>query len=118
MRTAIAAAVLLVAAHAHAAYRISAWIPPWDANALASIQLNGGAIDEENPVWYSWNADGSIKKNWNAESPTWRAAMTGSDLVPTIQNVVAGSFDANAVAAMLASDASRDAHASAIFQLV
>jgi len=118
MRTAIVAVVLLVASHAHAAYRISAWIPPWDSNALTSIQANGGAIDESNPVWYSWNADGSVKKNWNAENSTWRAAMTGSTLVPTIQNVVSGSFSASAVSAMLATEATREAHASAIFQLV
>src|SRR5436190_15371261 len=95
---------LLVAAQSSAA-RIAAWIPPWDGNALTSIQLNANAVNESNPVWYSWNADGTIAKNWNAE--TWRAAMTGTQVIPTIQNVVNKSFDANAVATMLATPASR-----------
>ena len=96
----------------------SAWIPPWDANALTSIQSNMGALQESNPVWYSWNADGTIATNWNAENPTWRAAMTGTRLIPTIQNVIGGSFDAAAVQTMLATAAARDAHANAIAQIV
>src|SRR2546423_13026632 len=95
---------LLVAAQSSAA-RIAAWIPPWDGNALTSIQLNANAVNESNPVWYSWNADGTIAKNWNAEAPTWRAAMSGTQLVPTIQNVVNKAFDGGAAAAMLASPA-------------
>ncbi|HEV2719010.1 MAG TPA: glycosyl hydrolase family 18 protein [Thermoanaerobaculia bacterium] len=100
------------------AYRVSVWIPPWDGNALTSIQTNMGAVNEANPVWYSWNADGTIATNWNAENPTWRAAMTGATLIPTIQNVVDHSFSAAAVQTMLAAPASREAHAEAIFQLV
>ena len=119
LRPAVGAAVLLfVAAQAFASYRISAWIPPWDGNALTSIQMNGGAVNEANPVWYSWNADGTIAKNWNAENQTWRAAMTGATMVPTIQNVVNKSFSASAVETMLATPASREAHAAAIFNLV
>ena len=95
----------------------SAWIPPWDGNALTSIQMNAGALQESNPVWYSWNADGTIAKNWNAENDAWRAAMTGTRLMPTIQNVIAGSFSAIAVQTMLATADARDAHASAIAQL-
>jgi len=114
----VAAFVLAFAAQAFASYRITAWIPPWDQNALTSIQTNGGAVSESNPVWYSWNADGTIAKNWNAENNTWRAAMTGSALIPTIQNVVSKSFSASAVETMLATPASREAHAAAIFQLV
>ena len=50
---------------------------------------------------YVWNADGSIAKVWNAENPTWRAAMTGTELIPTIQNVVSGSFDGATAAKIL-----------------
>lgn len=118
-RPAVAAAfAMLVAAQTFASYRITAWIPPWDGNALTSIQTNGGAVNEANPVWYSWNADGTIVKNWNAENQTWRAAMTGATLIPTIQNVVNKSFSASAVETMLSTPASREAHATAIFQLV
>jgi len=111
-----AAVLALFVAPPAFAYRISAWIPPWDQGALASIQSHN--VDESNPVWYSWNADGSIAKNWNAENGTWRAAMTGSALLPTIQNVVNKSFDAAAVQTMLATAPSREAHAEAVFQLV
>ena len=107
---------LLVAAHSYA-YRIAAWIPPWDANALASAQLHAGALAESNPVWYSWNADATLAPNWNADNPAWRAAMSGTQLVPTIQNVVNHAFDGTAAAAMLASPAARDAHAEAVAQL-
>lgn len=109
---------LLTIAPASFAYRIAAWIPPWDGNALTSVQQNGNAIGESNPVWYSWNADATIVKNWNSEGASWRAAMTGSQLIPTIQNVVNKSFDGGAAATMLATPASREAHASAIAQLV
>ena len=108
---------LLIAAQSSAA-RIAAWIPPWDANALTSIQLNANAVSESNPVWYSWNADATIARNWNAENAAWRAAMTGTRLVPTIQNVINKTFDGNAAAAMLATPASREAHAESIAQLV
>jgi spore germination protein len=113
---AVAAALFFTAATSHA-YRVSVWVPPWNSGALTTVQANGGAIDESNPVWYSWNADGSIAKNWNAENATWRAAMNGSDLVPTIQNVVNKSFSASAVATMLASPTSREAHASSLASL-
>src|SRR5437588_4025181 len=107
---------VLVAAHAFA-YRISAWIPPWDGNALTSIQMNATAVGESNPVWFSWNADASIVRNWNSDNPAWRAAMTPTQLVPTLQNVVQGSFDGTAVANMLASAAAREAHANAVAPL-
>jgi hypothetical protein len=48
----IAAVLLALAAPSFAAYKTSVWIPPWDANALTSIQANAGSITESNPVWY------------------------------------------------------------------
>jgi spore germination protein YaaH len=44
--------------------------------------------------------------------------MTGSQLIPTIQNVVNHSFDGDAAASVLGTAQSREAHASAIAQLV
>lgn len=105
-----------MSATAHAA-RVSVWIPPWDANALTSVQRNADAITESNPVWYSWNADGTIAKNWNAENPTWRAAMTGTRLIPTVQNVVNKAFSASTAATVLGTAVSRETHAAAIAQL-
>jgi spore germination protein YaaH len=94
------------------------WVAPWDPQSLASIQTNAHFLSETNPVWYQWKSDATIEAGWNAENPAWRAAMTGTLLMPTIQNLVGGSFNGSAVATMLATPASRDAHAEAITQLV
>jgi spore germination protein len=119
IRSVVVASLLsLLAGSLQAAYRVAVWIPPWDENALTSVQRNAGAISESNPVWYSWNADGSIARNWNAENPSLRAAMTGTQLMPTIQNFVAGSFNGTVVQNVLSSAAAREAHASAILALV
>jgi spore germination protein YaaH len=113
---AVAAVLLSLAAQSFAAYKVSVWIPPWSTAALTSIQANAGAITESNPVWYAWNADYSIAKQWNAENPTWRSSMGGL-LIPTVQNLINDSFDGNAAAAMLANATTRDAHAAALAQL-
>jgi len=113
---AVAAVLLTLAAQSFAGYKVSVWIPPWSTAALTSIQANGGAITESNPVWYAWNADYSIAKQWNAENPTWRSSMGGL-LIPTVQNLVNDSFDGNAAAAMLANATTREAHATALAQL-
>jgi len=113
---AVAAVLLTLAGQSFAAYKVSVWIPPWTTAALTSIQTNGGSITESNPVWYSWNADYTIAKEWNAENPTWRSSMSGL-LIPTVQNLVNGSFDGNAAAAMLANATTREAHANALAQL-
>lgn len=101
------------------AYRISVWIPPYSAAALVTIQQHGGEIHESNPVWYNINADGTLAKSHaNVESLTWRAAMVGSEILPTIQNVFNGSFSGSATAAMLASPTTRAAHEDSIMQTV
>lgn len=112
-----AVVVALALAPAAFAYRLSAWIPPWDGNALTSLQSGGAALQESNPVWYSMNADGSIAKNWNAENNSWRAAMITTSILPTVQNVVNKSFNADVVAKLLATEASRNVHADALAQL-
>ena len=118
MRIAAIAALLLSFAASTFAYQESAWVPPWNADALKSLQSNLGTLNETNPVWYSWNADGTPLKNWNAENATWRASMTGALLIPTVQNIINGSFDGNAAATVLASPVSRESTAAAISQLV
>jgi spore germination protein YaaH len=114
---AVAAAAFLCSFSAYA-YRVSAWIPPWDSNALTSMQLHGGSLDESNPAWYSLDANGGIVKNWNAEDPALRAALTGTRLIPTIQNYVSGSFNASVVLNLIATAESREVHAEALRQLV
>lgn len=82
------------------------------------MQQHAGSIDESNPVWYNLASDGSIVRNWNAESATWRAAMSGTELLPTIQNFVDGRFNGSLVASIVDNPVSREAHAEAITQLV
>jgi spore germination protein YaaH len=118
MRLAAIAALLFSFAASTFAYQQAAWIPPWDSAALTSIQSNLGTLTESNPVWYSWNADGTPLKNWNAENPTWRASMTSTQMLPTIQNLVNGSFDGGVAASVFATPASRETSAAAIAQLV
>ena len=100
------------------AYRMSAWIPSWDAKAVASMQLNAGKLDETNPPWYQIATDGGVTKNYNAEAADLRAAVVGTDLIPTIQNYVGGKFDGSAVAAVVASADLREKHAETLTQLV
>jgi spore germination protein YaaH len=99
------------------AYKLSAWIPTWDPAALETMQRNAGSLDESNPSWYTLTAQGEIAKNWNAEAPELRAALTGTRLVPTIKNYVDGSFNADVMTALLSTAASRERHAEAIAQL-
>jgi len=117
MRIAAVAVFLLLCAASSFAYRQSAWIPPWNAEALTSMQSNLGVLTESNPVWYSWNGDGTPLKNWNAENDTWRASMTGTLLLPTVQNIVQDRFDGGVAAAVFATPASREVAAYAIAQL-
>jgi len=118
LRSAVVVLLFVLSAAPAFAYRTAAWIPPWDSAALTSIQLHAGDLDESNPVWYSLSASGAIVTNWNAENPTWLAAMTGTRVLPTIQNVVNGSFDGTVAATLLSTAASREAHAQAIADLV
>jgi spore germination protein YaaH len=113
-----AASLLLIANTSQAAFRNSVWIAPWIADGLTSIQKNADAMRESNPVWYEWNADGSISKVWNSENNTWRAAMTGTLVMPTVQNIVGGDFDGATAAKILGNATTRDAHVNAIVSLV
>jgi hypothetical protein len=76
-------------------------------------------MTESNPVWHELDATGAIvKSSVSTESATWRAAMTGTEVLPTIQNTIGGSFDATVSINLIATAASREAHAEAIRQLV
>jgi spore germination protein len=116
-RTALAAFAFFVSSSAFA-YDFAMWIPGWGSAQLTSIQANAGALKESNPVWYGWNSDGSLRKKTNAENATWRAAMTGTLIIPTVQNTTANGFDLNAVVALLSNATARDAHAEMLTQLV
>ncbi|HXG58098.1 MAG TPA: glycosyl hydrolase family 18 protein [Thermoanaerobaculia bacterium] len=115
---ALAVAVSVLTAVDSHAYTVAGWIPPWNGSALTSLQQNAGAMHEANPVWYGLGADGSITKNWNAENATWRAAMAGLQILPTIQNVAGGRFDPSLVVNLIATSEGRERHAEAIAQLV
>lgn len=100
------------------AWRMSAWVPAWDANAVTIMQAHGGKLDEANPGWYALDANGGIVKNWNAEDPAMRAALTGTLLLPTIKNYVNDRFDGAVVATLLSTANGRAAHADALTNLV
>ena len=120
-RNAIAAFIFLsISATSAFAYQYTMWVPGWGSAQLNSIQLNAGALTETNPFWYQWNSDFTIaKKSYSAvENPTWRAAMTGTLIVPTITNSLGSGFDRNIVVQMLSSAANREAHANHIVKLV
>src|SRR4030088_3366565 len=97
-------------------YRMSAWVPSWDAKAVTSMPLNAGKLDEANPPWYQIAADGGVTKNYNAEAAELRAALSGIDLIPTGQSYSGGKFDGNAVANIVASTNLREKHAEALTQ--
>src|SRR6266508_4623186 len=117
-RVAIFAFAVVVTASPVLAYRIAAWIPGWDPNALTSTQTHAGLMSESNPTWYQLNSDGSLAKKTAAEDPTWRAAMTGTELMPTLQNTTASGWNQSAALNVLSTAANRENHAEAIRQLV
>lgn len=100
------------------AYRTSSWMPLYATRGLQSTQLHAGALTESNPVWYQFGPGGAVVAVPGAEDPAWRAAMTGTEVLPTVQNLVNGGFDKAAAVQVLASRASREAHAQSIFDLV
>lgn len=117
-RPALAVIAFVVAASPAFAYDFAMWIPGWGSAQLTSIQTNAGALKESNPVWYGWNSDASLRKKTNAENATWRAAMTGTLIIPTVQNTTTSGFDQTAVVNMLSNATARDAHAETLTQLV
>lgn len=117
MLTRFVFAALLIAAPAFA-YRTAAWIPSWDTAAVESMRLHGGKLSESNPVWYALDSSGAIVPMWNAEDVNLVAALSGTAIIPTLQNAVNGRFDAALVRTLIASPESRERHAEAITRLV
>lgn len=117
-RFVVAAFALFAFAVPSHAYRMSAWVPSWDAGALTTMQLQAGNLTETNPGWYTIAADGTFTKNYKAEDASMRAALTGTQLVPTIKNYVSGRFDGAMVAAIVSDPLLREKHAEALAQLV
>jgi GH18 family chitinase len=100
------------------AYRMCSWMPLYASGGLESTQLNASRLTESNPVWYEFRSDGTIVPMAGAEDATWRAAMTGTEILPTVQNLVNGGFDKNVAVQVLSTAATREAHAESIFQIV
>ena len=57
----VAATAAFLFAMSSYATRFSVWVPSWDTNALTSMQLHAGLLDETNPGWYSLDATGAEK---------------------------------------------------------
>jgi spore germination protein len=104
-----------VAVPAHA-YRMSAWVPSWDASSIPTMGVHARDLDESNPGWFYANADGTVKAT--GEDPRLRAALTGTLLMPTIKNYANGSFDGAMMATIVNSETLREKHAEAIAQAV
>ena len=99
------------------AYRTAAWVPAWDSNATTILQQQAGNLSESNPGWYYANADGTITITSSGIDSRLRAALSGTELVPTIKNYVNGSFDGAMMETIVASSTLREKHAEAIAQL-
>lgn len=117
-RLAIAVTAFVLMSIDARAYRTAVWVAAWEDASLVSVQTNASRLSETNPVWYTLDASGAIAKQWNAENPTWRAAMAGTELLPTIQNIVNGKFDGPLASAIVDDASRREAHAEALTQLV
>src|SRR5687768_9644891 len=94
---------MLFATPAAFAYRTSSWMPLYASGGLQSTQLHAGQLSESNPVWYQFAASGAIVPIAGAEDPTWRSAMTGTEVIPTVQNLVNGGFDQQLAVGVLSS---------------
>jgi spore germination protein YaaH len=117
-RIAVVVFAVVATAHSAFAYRIAAWIPGWDPNALTSTQTHASLMSESNPTWYQINSDGSLAKKTAAEDPTWRAAMTGTAVMPTVQNTTSSGWNQSVALNVIGTPANRETHAEAIRQVV
>lgn len=134
--TARAAVVLmLLAGSADAADRrlqISGWLPTnWDLeNSMASFEANARRLTTVSPVWYWARSDGSViarlpegkTGHWVGEVEGRVKAICrrhGVKLIPLVSNSSPGrGFDADLVAALVRTEASRAAHVHALVTLV
>jgi spore germination protein YaaH len=114
----VAAAIAALATPLLAGYRTASWMALYHSESLSSTQTNASRLVESNPVWYQFSSDGTIVKMTGAEDPTWRAAMTGTEVLPTVQNLVNGGFDRNLAVEVLSTAENRERHAESIFQVV
>lgn len=118
MRRPLLIVALLVAATANAGpYRFSTWIVPFDSHSLRSIEMHAGKLSESNPVWLMPKDDGSVAVDPAADDPTWRAAMIGTRIVPTIQNDTMGKMGIMMVQTIIETPALRDRHINDLVSL-
>jgi spore germination protein YaaH len=100
--------------------RVAAWMPSsWDgARARASWDANRTHIHELSPVWYQLAPDGSgsiIPYQGARDAGLVEQAHAQSTLViPLINNVYGGGFDATPVSTMIHDPARRTAHVNAL----
>jgi spore germination protein len=118
MRRLLIAAFLVAASADAGPYRFSTWVVPFDSASLRSIEMHGGKVNEINPVWLMPADDGSVKIDAAADDPTWRAAMVGARVIPTIQNDTMGKMGVMMVQTILETPALRDRHIDDLVTLV
>ena len=100
-------------------YKVTALYSGWrapSASEYQSLAKNIATIDEVSPYWYALKADGSVATYDWAEDPRLIALAhdNGKPLVPLITN----EFDGGRVGRMLATSASRKAHAEELTNLM
>ena len=102
-------------------YYVSVWLPDFDReNMVSSFRQNAVYINEINPVWYSINSDGSLKKNWmcNDAEVLQTANAHGIKILPSITNLSDAGFDPQIVHNIISSAALRKTHIDSIAALV
>lgn len=111
------AAVLVFGEQAWA-YRMTAWVVTWDPASAESMRRYGSSIEETNPVWFVLSEAGEIVPRPEADDYRFRAALSGTHVVPTLQNNIDGVWRGDVVAAIVEDPVRRAQHVTEIVDLV
>ncbi len=105
---------------------VIAYLVHWDQpRGMEIITREQSAITEVSPVWYKLTPQGNITPHtkWDGSSAVDPAVITslrsmGKRIVPTLQNIVNGSWDAGVPQTILTNPALRTAHVNEIVSIV
>ncbi len=113
-------------------FQVSGWLPTnWDLeNSIASFEANAHRLTTVSPVWYWARADGTVVARLaDGKAGVWVGGIEGRvksicrrhgvKLIPLVSNSSPGKgFDADLVAALVKTEATRAAHIHALVTLV
>lgn len=91
-------------------YTVAVWVAPYDPESTASAAAHAGEMDIVSPIWYQARSDGTISAHPHASDNSWRAAVSGALLIPTIESGGERAF--------LDTPEGREAQANRVVQLV